>query len=67
MYFKYKLSILKAIAVAASGCVTKSMLRIEKDDVLAAKTLKIVPTRFSAAASKVDSGHNQTFWIRCIS
>ncbi len=39
--------------VSSDGNVTKSMLRIDKDDVLAAKTVKIVPTKFSAAAEQV--------------
>lgn len=37
----------------ANGKITKSMLRIDKDEVLAAKTAKIVPTRFSEAAARV--------------
>jgi hypothetical protein len=37
----------------ANGTVTKSLLRIDHDAVLAAKTAKIVPTTFSAAALQV--------------
>lgn len=37
----------------ANGNVTKSLLRIDRDAVLAAKTAKIVPTTFSAAALQV--------------
>lgn len=37
----------------ADGNVTKSLLRIDKDAVLAAKTARIVPTKFAAAALQV--------------
>ena len=37
----------------ADGKITKSLLRIDDGDVLAAKTVKIVPTQFSAAAAQV--------------
>lgn len=36
--------------VPSDGVLTKSLLRIDKDEVLAAKTVRIVPTAFSAAA-----------------
>lgn len=43
----------------ANGQLTKSMLRVEKDDVLAAKTAKIVPTRFSETATEVKFSDQQ--------
>lgn len=43
----------------ANGRITKSMLRIDKDDVLAAKTARIVPTRFSETAAQVKFSDQQ--------
>jgi hypothetical protein len=37
----------------SDGVLTKSLVRVNKDDVLAAKTVRIAPTAFSAAASPV--------------
>nr|WP_245303678.1 DUF3313 domain-containing protein [Pseudorhodoplanes sinuspersici] len=37
----------------SDGVVTRSLLNLNKDDVLAAKTVKIIPTSFSAAAASV--------------
>ncbi|ANV99625.1 DUF3313 domain-containing protein [Bradyrhizobium icense] len=36
---------------ASDGVLTKSVLRVDKDYVLAAKTVRLVPTRFSATAA----------------
>ena len=43
----------------ANGQLTKSMLCIDKDEVLAAKTAKIVPTRFSETAAQVKFSDQQ--------
>jgi hypothetical protein len=43
----------------ADGKITKSLLRINDGDVLAAKTVKIVPTKFSAAAALVPFSDRQ--------
>jgi hypothetical protein len=37
----------------SDGVVTRSLLNLNKEDVLAAKTVKIIPTEFSAVASNV--------------
>ncbi len=37
----------------SDGVLTKSLVRVNKDDVLAAKTVRIAPTAFSATASPV--------------
>jgi hypothetical protein len=37
----------------SDGILTKSLVRVNKDDVLAAKTVRIVPTAFSATASPI--------------
>lgn len=37
----------------SNGMVTRSLLRLDKQDVLAAKTVKIIPTEFSTAAARV--------------
>jgi len=38
---------------ASDGVVTRSLLNLNKDDVLAAKTVRIIPTEFSPAAAQV--------------
>ena len=38
---------------ASDGVVTRSLLNLNKDDVLAAKTVRIIPTEFSSAAAQV--------------
>jgi len=38
----------------SDGTLTKSLIKVSKQDVLAAKTVRIVPTAFSAAASQVE-------------
>jgi hypothetical protein len=43
----------------ANGHVTQSKLWINKEDVLAAKTVKIIPTRFSPAAAQVPLSDRQ--------
>lgn len=37
----------------SDGIVTRSLLSLNKEDVLAAKTVKIIPTKFSAPAARV--------------
>lgn len=37
----------------SDGVVTRSLLSLKKEDVLAAKTIRIIPTEFSIAASRV--------------
>lgn len=37
----------------SDGVVTRSLMNLSKDDVLAAKTVKIIPTEFSVAAASV--------------
>ena len=38
---------------ASDGILTKSRIKVRKDDVLAAKTVRIVPTAYSAKAARV--------------
>lgn len=44
---------------SSDGKITKSLLWIDKDDVLAARTAKIIPTKFSAAAAQVGFSDQQ--------
>lgn len=46
----------------SNGLLTRSLLNVSKDDVLAAKTVRIIPTEFSAPAARTPFTPHSAGW-----